>query len=53
MRVLLITDPQVFWAVAAPIFSTIRDLRGLLAEEDRKTVNRIIVEEDWQQMLYK
>ena len=48
----------VSWAVTKPIFfkldhTSIRDLQcGLLAEEDRKTVKRII-EEDWQQMLYK
>ena len=55
LRVLLTTDHQVSWAVTAQYFPhyTIQSLQhGLLAEKDPKTVKRI-VEEEWQQMLYK
>ena len=56
LRVLLITDHQVSEAVIAPIFSTLDHTRflqrGLLAEEDLKTVKRI-VEEDWQRIPHK
>ena len=52
LRSSLTTDHHVSWSVTLPIFSTftIKDVQcGLLAEEDPKTVKKI-VEENWQQM---